>query len=330
MSTAEESDSPVITTSQWVDVFKDLDQWEVVPKIFDMHLSANASTSATGLSRLCSPNVAYLMVDPQGAVQLLHHFHHDVDDGLNGGTNELWALQGGSSMAHTVAIRPSHLQHKQMEHRIGWMTMLAWNSTDNILDEVNRRVKSHMRKVDQGRRSPAPSRGVKAPTAAKAPRQKTTATRGRGRKTEQTNDDAEEDDEDEVETAGPLYAPLVPIPAFIAHTLLGEYESNPIALCWQAVNEIRKRAAADEDDERSAQLAEIASYVPRWLFSTAVNIRLPNERIDQFGVDNRVARHTRADAWSQAIHRRYLTVRARSVFKMDEAARTDSGADECS
>ena len=197
MSTADESDSPVITTLQWVDVFKDLDQWEVVPKIFDMHLSANASTSATGLSRLCSPSVAHLMVDPQGAVQLLHHFHHDADDGLNGGSNELWALQGGSSMAHAVAIRPSHLQHKQMEHRIGWMSMLAWNSTDNILDEVNRRVKSHMRKEDQGtRQSPAPSRGSKTPAAATAPRRRTTAARGRGRKTDQTDDDAAEDDDD--------------------------------------------------------------------------------------------------------------------------------------
>ncbi len=80
------------------------------------------------------------MVNPQDAVQLLYHSHHDADNGLNGGSNEVWALPGGSSMAHAVSIRPSHLQHKQREHRIGWMSMLAWNPTDNILDEVNRRV----------------------------------------------------------------------------------------------------------------------------------------------------------------------------------------------
>jgi hypothetical protein len=49
----------MITTRQWVNVFRDLDQWDVVSKLLNMHLSANASTSATGLSRPCSPNVAH-------------------------------------------------------------------------------------------------------------------------------------------------------------------------------------------------------------------------------------------------------------------------------
>jgi hypothetical protein len=60
--------------------------------------------TATWLARLCSPNVTYLVVDNAGEIQLFHHFHHDVDDGLNDGTNQLWALQGRSSMAQAVSI----------------------------------------------------------------------------------------------------------------------------------------------------------------------------------------------------------------------------------
>ena len=113
MSQSDEPDSPMITTSQWKDVFRQLDQWDALPKLRDIHREANSSITATWLARLCSPNVAYLVVDTAGEIQLFHHFHHDVDDGLNDGTNQLWALQGGSSMAQAVSIRPDQLSLKQ-------------------------------------------------------------------------------------------------------------------------------------------------------------------------------------------------------------------------
>jgi hypothetical protein len=53
------------------------------------------------------------VVNTAGEIQLFHHFHHDVNDGLNDGTNQLWALQGGSSMAQAVSIRPDQLNLKQ-------------------------------------------------------------------------------------------------------------------------------------------------------------------------------------------------------------------------
>ncbi len=104
---------------------------------------ANASTKPTGIARLGSPNVAHLMVDPNGNVHLFHDFHLDENDGINGWTNELWALQGRASTSHAVAICPDQLFIRQMGYPLAWSTMQTWNSTDDILDEISRRVSSN-------------------------------------------------------------------------------------------------------------------------------------------------------------------------------------------
>jgi hypothetical protein len=91
-----------------------MDHWEALPKLRELHRIAGASTKPTGLARLCSSYVAHLMVNPRGRLQLFHHFHHNLDDGLNDRTDEVWALQGGPSMAHAVAIRPGHQLTRQM------------------------------------------------------------------------------------------------------------------------------------------------------------------------------------------------------------------------
>ncbi len=85
-----------------------MDHWEALPKLRELHRIAGASTKPTGLARLCSPYVAHLMVNPRGRLQLFHHFPHNVDNGLNDRTDDVWALQGGPSMAHAVAIGPGH------------------------------------------------------------------------------------------------------------------------------------------------------------------------------------------------------------------------------
>ncbi len=79
---------------------------------------------------------------------------------------------------------------------------------------------------------------------------------------------------------------MVPIPAFVAATVMEGYESDPIELCWQTIEEIRKRAYADENAADALRLGEAASYVPRWLFSTAVNVRLAASPSTPFGVSN--------------------------------------------
>jgi hypothetical protein len=40
---------------------------------------------------------------------LFHHFHHDADDGLKDGTDELWALMGSGAMAAAMAVNKSQV-----------------------------------------------------------------------------------------------------------------------------------------------------------------------------------------------------------------------------
>jgi hypothetical protein len=144
-------------TSQWKDVFCQRDQqWDALPKLRAIHRNANSGMTATWLARQCSPNIAYLVVDTAGENQLFHHFNHNVNDGLNNGTNQLQALQGGSSMAQAVSIRPDQLSIKQKSYAIEWTTMTAWtNSTDAILAEVvERRVKKYTPKAARAGRAP--------------------------------------------------------------------------------------------------------------------------------------------------------------------------------
>jgi hypothetical protein len=78
MSQTDTSESPMITTFQWKDIFHQLDQWDTLPKLREIHQDANSGMAATWLARLCSPNVTYLVVDTAGNIQLFHHFHHNI------------------------------------------------------------------------------------------------------------------------------------------------------------------------------------------------------------------------------------------------------------
>jgi hypothetical protein len=307
---------PMITTEQWKDVSRQLDQWDALPKLREIHRGANSGMTATWLARLCSPNVAYLVVDTAGEIQLFHHFHHDVDDGLNDGTNQMWALQGGSSMAQAISIRPDQLRLQQKSYAIEWTTMTAWNSTEDILADVDRRVNVHAPQAARVGRPPMSGRSAKAlASATKTTRQVPTA-RGRKRQVEPIDyaPKASQDDMEDVEIVESQLAPMVPIPEFVAATLMEGYESDPIKLCWQTIEKMRKRASADENAVDALRLGEVASFVPRWLFSTAVNVRLAANSSTPFGVSNQTARHLRMDEWTQEVHRRHLAVRARSMI----------------
>ena len=78
----------------------------------------------------------------------------------------------------------------------------------------------------------------------------------------------------------------------------------------------------------ASRLAEVASYIPRWIFSTAINLRLAVDSSTPFGVANRIDRHLRMDAWMQAVHCRHLAVRARSIIGADAATRSISGTED--
>jgi hypothetical protein len=119
--------------------------------------------TATWFARLCSPNVAYLVVDSTaGKIQLFHHFQHNIIDGLNDETNQLWTLQEGSSMTQAVSIQPYQLSLMQKSFAIQWTTMTVWNSTDNMLAEVKRRVKAHASKAARASWYPLSGRSAKA------------------------------------------------------------------------------------------------------------------------------------------------------------------------
>ena len=74
-------------------------------------------------------------------------------------------------------------------------------------------------------------------------------TRGRNRRVEPTDyaPKATQDDVEDVEIVESQHAPMVPILAFVAATLMEGYESDPIELCWPTIEAIRKRASADEN-----------------------------------------------------------------------------------
>jgi hypothetical protein len=256
------------------------------------------------------------VVDTAGEIQLFHRFHHDVDDGLNDGTNQLWALQGGSSMAQAVSIRPDQLSLKQKSYAIEWTTMTAWNSTEDILADVNIRVNKHAPQAARVGRPPMSGRSAKALASATKTKRQVPTARGRKRRLGPIDyaSKACQDDVEDLEIEEPQLAPMFPIPAFVAATLMEGYESDPIELCWQTIEEIRKRASADGNAVDTLRLGEVASYVPRWLFSTAVNVRLAANSSTPFGVSNRSVCHLRMDEWTQEVHRRHLAVRARSIL----------------
>ncbi|KAI2490858.1 hypothetical protein MHU86_23711 [Fragilaria crotonensis] len=120
-------------TSTWEDVFRALDQWEVVPKLNRLHTKSNSiNTESTGFVHLCSPDIAHLMVNTHGTIRLFHHFHHDADDGLNDGTNALWALLGGGGFAAAMAVDTKQIVRSHVGTPYDWSKMLTWNSTSDV------------------------------------------------------------------------------------------------------------------------------------------------------------------------------------------------------
>ena len=56
-------DSPMTVTRAWEEVFKRLDQWGVVDKLWGLHLKSSNSTSSTGFLPFKSPDIAHLMAN---------------------------------------------------------------------------------------------------------------------------------------------------------------------------------------------------------------------------------------------------------------------------
>ena len=138
MDWAEALSSPMTMTSSWSDVFRASNQWEVVDKLRRLSGKSNSSsTGSTGFVHLCSPDVAHLMVNTHGVIRLFHHFHQDADDGLNSGTNALWALMGSGGITAAMFIDMVQINERELGTPCDWPKMLLWNSTADVWATVN-------------------------------------------------------------------------------------------------------------------------------------------------------------------------------------------------
>jgi hypothetical protein len=136
MPVADIDNSILTMTRTWEEVFGRLDQWDVVDKLRALHLKSSTSTSSTGFLQFKSPDIAHLVANTSRRVRLFHHFHHEADDGLTDGTDELWALVGSGAMAAAMAVNKSHVNKPQRGTTFDWSKILAWNSTRDVGDTV--------------------------------------------------------------------------------------------------------------------------------------------------------------------------------------------------
>lgn len=298
--------------------------------------SNSVGTSSTGFVHLCSPEVAHLMVNTHGVIRLFHHFHHDADDGLNNGTNALWALMGSTGIAAAMTIDTQQVNERQIGTPCDWSKMLAWNSTAEVLSTIDElmttrapapRVNEDTSRADQS--APA-SKGRPRKASAAPPR------RGRAKTRKDTNDtnepeksnETEADGTEDVMVVGFTMKPTVPVPAFIAAAAIMEsYATDPAELALMIVRTIKRRASDDPDPDRATVLAEAASYVPRWIISIAINTRRTPGTTKQ-GVGASLAYCRRADDWARATHMRFLAVKARSLLPADACERLPGQAED--
>jgi hypothetical protein len=238
-------DSPMTLTRTWEEVFRRLDQWDVVEKLRALHLKSAASTSSTGFLPFKSPDVAHLMANTARRVCLYHHFHHDADDGLNDGSDDLWALMGSGAMASAMSINKTHVNEPQRGTIFDWSKMLAWNSTQDVSDTA-RELVAYRTQVSE-RSSDVSSQPAPAKKTARAKSRAITAAKTKKTTTPKGRLKTDEDADDTVTVVEFTMTDTVPVPGFLAVAFMETYETNPLELCMIAVGAIKKRAAAEPD-----------------------------------------------------------------------------------
>ncbi len=260
------------------------------------------------------------MANTSRRVRLFHHFHHDADDGLNDGSDDLRALMGSGAMAAAMSVNKIHVNEPQRGTTFDWSRMLEWNSTKDVSDTVEEFVAS--RTQVSGRSSdvssqPAPAKKTararsRAITAAKT--KKTATPKGRLKT-------ADEDAEGAVTVVGFTMTDTVPVPGFLAVAFMETYETNPLDLCMIAVDAIKQRAAAETDKRKAARLAEAAAYVPQWILCVAINMVCQPDP-DYYGVATAPPYCRRSAEWTRATHEKFLAVKSRLLLKADEPPST--------
>jgi hypothetical protein len=90
-------------------------------------------------------------------------------------------------MAQAVSIWQDQLSLKQKSFAIKWTMMNAWNSMDNILAEVKRRVKAHASKAARVSQSPLSGCSTKALESTAKTKRPSTSSRGRKQQVKPTD-----------------------------------------------------------------------------------------------------------------------------------------------
>ncbi|KAI2509540.1 hypothetical protein MHU86_4917 [Fragilaria crotonensis] len=201
-----------------------------------------------------------LMVNTHGVIRLFHHFHHDADDGLNDGTNALWALMGAGGFAAAMAVDTKQVVERHIGTPFDWSRMLSWNSTSDVLAAINESLttRAQVSGVSTGATREAEPAGT-LPTATRGRPKKGSGTKHRAKPSKPV--EASEDDTDDVTVVGFTMKPTVPVPAFIAAAIMDTYVTAPEELALLIVNAIKQRASEDPDPSRATIRAEAASYI---------------------------------------------------------------------
>ncbi|KAI2497943.1 hypothetical protein MHU86_16549 [Fragilaria crotonensis] len=174
------------------------------------------------------------MVNTHGTIRLFHHFHHDADDGLNDGTNALWALLGGGGFAAAMVVDTKQIVRSHVGTPYDWSKMLTWNSTSDVRRAIEELVtRSSVSGVSERRTGIGAGAGATSCGSDEGPK-KGSAPRGRSKSSKHTNEtndqgkanDADADDTD-VTVVGFTMKPTVPVPAFIAAAIMESYVTDP-------------------------------------------------------------------------------------------------------
>jgi hypothetical protein len=96
----------------WTDVFRELDQWDVVETFAERH--AQALDTRAGFRHFCSPKIGHLLAHDCGGFQIIHHVHQDCADDIDDDNEgNICEHMGAGGTAATVVLSSTGTYDKQ-------------------------------------------------------------------------------------------------------------------------------------------------------------------------------------------------------------------------
>ncbi|KAI2489345.1 hypothetical protein MHU86_25258 [Fragilaria crotonensis] len=326
MSSTPSVFSPITLSKTWVDVFREIDQWDEVERF--ENLQASELNTVNGFRRLCSPKIGHLLLlRGRGGILAAHHIHQDVEDELHvesGG--DLWALTGAGSTASTIVIESSGAYDGQSGTMIEWSEMEPWTSVDDVTSERGKQARKPEQPKDDGPPKTKKPTSKRSTVGSRTRTNKTPTSKMQEYKKLLMVDSSDEEDN----SVGPEQGPtndenddpsvtvvhsritmpnILPVPAFIFAAIMEAYSTDASQLCLAAIAAIRTRAMQAGEDPKQSQTARRAAYVARWLWNVATS-RAKERLGNKIGVVTGSLLNPRADVWARDTHLRHLATRA--------------------